>query len=392
MKKRLCLVLACLMLLTLGLTACNEDGVPDGYKLASDPQKDGFSLYIPEAWNYNTTGGVLSAYPSSISTANVTVTYLTSPQPTLSDYWVEQEAILKGDFSDFALVNDQQPGGKEINGYYAYIYEYTLSYIAVQYRVRQYIIPVEETAENGLKMYVLTYTASNEKSDYTGSVDFESSLAQLEELVGYFKIDGVPGIGGADLSVKDDENAPEGMKRANQFAYLGMNVYVPNTWYVYLSDGFIAATTADGKGEVNISNIDLTGSAAGSNNLAGRFEHYGIELMNPQGTTLIDYWNLLKAEYNDYFDNFTVLSEPVWEEDLEAGVEKTPPTVAGESSYYVFTFAGEKYGTTYVVTQYFFRETSSRTGLFRNLTYTTVGAENHIHGEEIAKVLAEVKY
>ena len=385
--KRISILLVCLLMLPLVLTACGNGDAPEGHILASNPEKDGFSLYIPKEWNYNTTSGILSAYPSSISTANLTVAYLTSDEPTVADYWAGQEGPLKEDFADFAVA-EGYPTEKVVADRIAYVYEYTGTYIAVEYRIRQYLVLLGNAPKDG--MYVITYTASNEKSVATGNVDFESSLEQVETLIGHFKVNGTPTGEKPDLGVMD-ENTPEGMKRANQFAYLGMNVYVPKEWHVYLSDGYIAATTADGKGNVGISNIDLTGSAAGSNNLSGRFEHYGIEPINPQGTTLIDYWNLLKAEYNDYFENFTVLSEPVWEDDEALGIKKTPPTEAGESSYYVFSFSGTKYGKTYVVTQYLFRETSKQ-GMFRSLTYTTVGQENHIHLKDMEHVLEEVTY
>ncbi len=385
MMKKLCLILVCLLVLPCLLTACGSDA-PEGHILVSDPEKDGFSLYIPKEWNYNTSSGILTAYPSSLSTANLTVAYVESQEPTLSDYWAGQEVILKGDFADFAMV-EGYPTEEIVADRVAYVYEYTATYIAAKYHIRQYLILLGDTPSQG--MYVVTYTASSEKSDYTGSVDYESSLGQVETMMEHFTIAGTPKGEHTDLSV-EDANAPDGMKRANRFAYLGMDVYVPEAWHVYLSDGFIAAKTADGKGNVSISNIDLTGSAAGTNSLMNRFEHYEITLTNEEGVTLIDYWNLLKAEYADYFDTFTVLTEP----KLEAGEneEKTLPTVAGESSYYVFSFQGEKYGKTYVITQYMFRETSSRTGMFRSLTYTTVGDEDHIHGDEIARVLSEVKY
>lgn len=383
--RKICLILVCLLALPFVLTSCGSD-TPDGHMLVSDPEKDGFSLYIPEEWNYNASSGVLTAYPSSLSSANLTVAYLESEEATIAEYWAAQEVILKGDFPDFALV-ENYPTLENVAGRSAYVYEYTATYIAVKYHIRQYLIPLGTSPSEG--MYVVTYTASSEQSAYTGSVDFESSLEQVKTLMGYFAITGKPGGETLDMAVAD-ENAPEGMKRANLVAYLGMDVYVPTAWQVYLSDGFIAAETGDGKGNVSISNIDFTGSAAGANSLMNRFDHYGITLVDERGVTLIDYWNLLKAEYSEYFDNFTVLSEP----DLNVGEEeqKTPPIVAGESSYYAFTFTGEKYGQTYCITQYMFRETSSRTGLFRALTYTTIGAENHIHGEEIVKVISEVKY
>ncbi len=389
MKKKLIAFAALLLACVCLLCACNQDDIPKGYVLASDPDRDGFELFVPKGWSYQNTSGVVTAYLSSINTANLTVAYLDTDFDSIDAYWADAEMGLKEDFPDYALA-EGYPTEVIVADRYANVYEYTGSNAGLRYRFRQYLVMTEEkNPSRGL--CAITYTASDEEGKITGKVDFEEALSQVEGIVSNFRFTTAKQAPEEDLSVADDPKAPEGMKRANRFEHLGMDIYVPQDWKVTLSDGFVGAEAPDGA-SVGIQTIDLTGAVTNNGaTLTERMEHYGIPLQNENGFTLIDYWNLLKAEYADYYEDFTVIDEPAAFKS-ESGEEQTAPAVAGQSTYYSFTFAGTKYGVRYEVTQYVFRKTKDSRNQFRTMIYTTKEGAHDAHLADTERILSEIRY
>ncbi len=397
MKRKLCGLLACLMICLLCFTACGDDETPEGYELACDPDVTGYCLYVPQGWNYDYAGGVTTAYLSSLNTANLTVAYAVDPETdSIADYWVACEEELREDFADYQLITPPtdyrigggMPGKTPYAGYYV---EYRGSFGTLTYRFRQYFVLLGEALTDGL--CVLTYTAADTSTVEGETDDFTNSVDEVQDIVSFFRLTSRPGAVTTDQAVLDDKNAPDGWKRANRFEYLGMDVYVPKAWAVQLSDGYISITPGKGAG-IGIYNVNLTTSVGGDRNtLTERMEYYGLEYHDSEkGFTLIDYWELLKKEYEDYFADgtFRVLSEePVWEGD-----NKTEPNKVGDTSYYAFTFSGEKYGESYRVTLYIFRETNDRKNVFRTLLYTTENTDSahEAYASLVIDVLEQVRY
>lgn len=384
MKRILCFLMCAVLCLTM-LVSCGDD-TPEGYELASDPERDGYYLYVPEGWTYSHANGLTTAYLSSLNTASVTAAYATLTEETLADYWVSTKARLAEDFGDLAVVKELgDPTTVGAGNYITYEVEYTGSYTGLRYRFHQYLILTGTALSDGL--LVVTFTGADEENEISGLTDFSSSWENVKGMMEHFKLASGKQAPAADLGVAD-ENAPDGYKRANRFEYLGMDVFVPEAWRVTLSDGFIGVEIAEGA-TLGVTNLNLSAGVGGTRtSLQERMEHYGLTYDNGQYFTLIDYWNLLCKEYADYYaeGSFQVLEAPTLKAEGEN--EKTPATKLGSSTYYAFTFAGVKYGVEYRVTLLVYRETDTQEA-FRIMTYTTAAdTDGTLHAQYLPDVLA----
>ncbi len=419
MKKLLSLVCLLCLLAPLALfTGCScKSDVPPDHQLASKPAVDGYTLYLPEEWKVDRdANGLITAQVSSVNTFSFVASRVETTHESMTAYWAESEAEIKSlvetkpsDPEDPAsapastyLLEDSGNTQLKKCGKLAYFYEYTAIFPTkpVRYRVLQYFILIGNTPADG--MIVLTLSGSDEAKETTGDKDFNDDMRQkLVKILEVIEIGTATDEGEVpDLSFSD-ENAPAGMKNATRNEHIGMTVYVPETWKVPESDGFIGVISPDGKANIGITNLSITGGVGVQNTLAARMEYYGIEMFDKErGFTLIDYWNLTKAEYGAYFDDgsFTVLKEPVTTEkkDEEGNVigytTDPPPTEAGETTYYTYTFTGKHKGETYECTFYVFRATKDRKNQFRTLLLMTHDATHAEYIPVAEKILAEVRY
>ncbi len=409
------LMASTLLLVGCSCNGCNSD-VPPDHQLASIPEVDGYTLYIPEEWKFTRTNGVITAHVSSVHTTAFTAARVDTTHTDMNAYWQESEAelisMLEKNPVDAANPNAvpttsyklEDSGTRtlkaEQGGNLAYFYEYTGVFPTkmVRYRVLQYFILMGATPKDG--MVVLTLSASDEPKA-NGSMDFNQDMRdKLMKMLDAIII-GKPGANEAnkDLSVPD-ENAPDGMKNATANEHIGMTVYVPSDWRVTDSDGFIGAVGPDGHANIGITNLLVTGGVGVQGSVADRMKYYGIELFDEAlGYTLIDYWNLTKAEYAAYFDegSFTVLHEPKMVEQVNDKGEMyytadPPPVTAGETSYYTYRFNGTYRGELYEVSFYVFRATEDRQNQFRTLSLMTHGATHTDYTSVAERILAEVRY
>ncbi len=396
----LAVVLTAMLFVGCSCNGCNKDGTPPDHMLASVPEEDGFTLYIPDAWKYTRADGVISAYMSSLNTAALTVARVETTHTEMAAYWQESEAELREIVQGYTLV--QNGATSKVDGHDAYIYEYVGVFPSkvVNYRVLQYFVMVGTNPSEG--MICLTLSASDVLKESTGVKDFNETLLEtFKRVLDVFKVGAVtvpPAT--PNLSV-EDKKAPAGMKNATLNEHIGMTVYVPETWQVEVSDGFIGAKVPNDGGTVGITSVNFSDSAGGSQStLTERLAYYNITLYDAnRGITLMDYWNLLKAEYADYFADgtFSVIFEPVFEEKTDEAGNKTlvctpEPTVAGETTYYSFRISGTHNGQAYEVSLYMFRQTNDWKNQFRTLTYTTKAGAHETYLPDVANILQEVTY
>lgn len=388
--KRFLYVAACLVLCLVMLCACGDD-TPKGYELASDPERDGYYLYVPDGWSFSHADGVTTAYLSSLNTANVTAAYVDTDAASVADYWVTCKARLSEDFADFDPVKDVGDHTNVGEGsYIAYEVEYTGSHAGLKYRFHQYFVLCGTLPRDGL--LVITYTGADEKNEISGLTDFSATWDSVKGMMQHLRFGTGVQAPTEDLGLAD-EAAPEGFKRANRFEYLGMDVYVPEAWRVTLSDGYIGVQIEEGA-TLGVTNLNLSAGVGGTRtSLDERMEHYGLTYDNGQYFTLVDYWNLLKKEYADYYADgtFQVMSEPA----LKGEEGTSPAEQLGESTYYAFSFVGVKYGVNYRVTLFVYRETGTQ-DTFRTMTYTTygenAGALHTRYLDTVKRVLEEITY
>ena len=368
----LCLALfACLTLF-----ACKDDGAPTGFRLASNPETDGFYLYVPEEWSDQRTSGTLTVYLSTLSSVNVTAAFVTTDAPDMETYWSTSEEELREDFPDFAL-SDGSPESRTVDGHTAYLYRYEGTYVGVHYGFEQCFVLLGETPAEG--MYVLTYTASKDPNPNTKTVDYDETVANMNAIVQNFRIASSSPAPEQDLAATDAD-APEGMKRANRFTRLGFDLFVPTDWRVDLSDGYVSAVASDG------SSVGMY--AVEYNAVVDKLEYYGTGV-SENGFNQIDFWNLIQAEYDDYLSDFRVVEEPVLQGDDTTPV--TPPTQTGECSYRRFIMEGSHAGVTYRVALYLLWETDGGRDLHL-LTYTAKTDAFDSHMEEVERMLCEIRF
>ncbi len=378
MTKRLIalLLVACAMLC---LVSCEEKlEAPDGYYVASLPDVDGCYFCVPTAWTSHRASGILTAYVSSLNTANVTVAFVETTHTTVSEYWSATEDAFLTSFDDGSYLLGKVDEVL-IDDHVAYLYQYDGAYEGVNYRFLQYIIPMGEGLEDGL--CILTCTASTDEN-IAGSNDFEDQYETFREMAGYFRFAESKPVLGEEIAFPEIE-APDGMKAACDPVLMGLTFFVPTAWRVNLTGGYINASHTDGS-SVGVSSVDYEKAY-------DKMAYYKLELVDAtKGFTLLDYWNVVQAEYGAYLQNFQILESPVKQ---EAGQGTTAePHQAGDTTHYRFVMSGEVEGISYTMTLYVFRETDSRYNRFYTALYTAKTENHPTHEKEVEGMLGEVKY
>lgn len=372
MKRYVTLLVLCLILCTALFTSCGKnDGTPEGFQLVSDPETDGFYFYLPEDWYAGRTSGILTGYLSSLSTVNVTATYVTTDKTEMTDYWSASETELREDFSDYVLTASSTD--LNISDRPTYYYAYEGSYAGVRYGFRQYFILAGNTPADG--MFVLTYTASKDENPQTRTVDYEETSGYMDSIAGNFRLTGALPQGKTDLALTDAE-APAGMKKANRFTSFGLDFYVPNTWNVDLSDGFIGASLAEDGTAVGLEALSIDA-------IAKKMEYFGIQ---SNGLTQMDLVKILKAEYGEYLTDFTVEEDPFPE-----GADAQDATTVGETSYRRMTFTGKHGAQEVRVSVYLLWETG-HAKTFYLLTYTATPTTYETHLNDVEQMLGVIRY
>ena len=379
MRNRIFLLLVFLSVACLLLTACgSKDGAPKGFYLASDPEQDGFCLYVPDEWSNQRGSGTVTAYLSDLSTANISVSHVQTDMTDMEAYWSASEEELRRDFPDYARA-PETPETLTVSDRPAYLYRYEGTYAGVHYGFHQYFILVGDTPAAG--MYVITYTASMDANTRTGTVDYDKTVAIAAAVAQNFRICADKPAQRPDLGTKD-ETTPAGMKKATLFTRFGLDFYVPDAWRVDLSDGFVGAVTGDGA-SVGLHKISYDAAVK-------KLDHYGTGV-SESGFTQSDYWNLLKAEYEDYFDDgaFEVLEEPDWKDEEGKAGAVTPD--GGECTYRSFTVTGRRGDKIYRVTLYLLWQTGKGKEPFL-LTYTATPDIYEVHIADVERMLREIRF
>ena len=368
------LLLACALLASCG----SDDGAPEGFRLVSEPETDGYYFYVPKEWSDQRGSGTVTAYLSDLSTANIGVAYVTTDKTDMAAYWGASEEELRREFTDYALA-EEMPEALTVADHPAYLYRYDGTYAGVRYGFHQYFVLVGDDPSAG--MYVITYTASKDANPRTGTVDYDKTNAIAAAVAQGFRIYADRPAARPDLGIKD-ETAPEGMKKANSFDRFGLDFYVPDAWRVDLSDGFIGAVADDGA-SVGLNKISYSSAVK-------KLEHYGTGV-SEGGFTQSDYWELLRAEYDDYFDEgtFTVTEEPDWEDEEAKAGAVTPE--GGACTYRAFSFTGKRGDRAYQVTLYLLWETGKGKNPYL-LTYMATPDTYDLHTADVERMLREIRF
>lgn len=184
MKRIVCLLTA--ILLVFVLTACGDDeGVPTGYKIASNSEACRYTLYVPEGWiaspGENKTDYTMSTV-SNTDACNISLSVVTdvASGESFEAFWTAEEASYRtifhegfevlekgtvvkvGDASGFRCVFTARFGGKD-------------------YKYMQVFIPRSDFFTS--ELYAFTYTASADKVEGKDITHYDEHLETVNGIL-----------------------------------------------------------------------------------------------------------------------------------------------------------------------------------------------------------------
>lgn len=281
--KRILFTFCLLILGLLLLSSCSRSEVPEGMTTASDPDLDGFTLYVPKGYTIDRSTGVLTAYVSSLDPTSVSAVIVSPTEASLSEYFDAHRAELAAlADTDTALVfeteNEEYKVGKaELPGR---VWVYTFTRGKINYKVMQILVLRGESPADGVA--ILTYTGKTDAT-VTGTVGYADHLKDFELTVGNFSFREATGT--SEPKEKITDGAPAGMQLASDAKIAHYRLYLPLSWNADLKTGISSGYAEDGAGVSVIS-------------------------LYPEGfTTVQEYFASQKEQYELRYDDVTVLGE-----------------------------------------------------------------------------------
>ena len=281
--KRILFVFCLLTLALFLLSACAKSEVPEGMTPASDPDLDGFTLYVPKGYTIDRSTGVVTAYVSTLDPTSVSAVIVSPTEETLADYFnanrAELDALADPDTAlEFETENEEFKVGKNELPGRVWVYSFTRG--GVGYKVMQILVLRGESPADGVA--ILTYTGKTD-STVTGTVGYADHLKDFELSVANFSFREATGT--PETVEKNTDGAPAGMQLASDAKIAHYRLYLPLSWNADLKTGISSGYAEDGAGVSVIS-------------------------LYPEGfTTVQEYFASQKAQYELRYDDVTLFGE-----------------------------------------------------------------------------------
>ena len=264
------LILCLVIMLFLASCGTNQTSdVPEGYVLASIPQQDGFSLYVPDGWTTYYTGDILQVYVSSVDRSSLSVATVDSAL-TPKEYFEASRSGFEQKYTDFTIVEQDEA---QLSGKDAFHVFFTATYQEIPYGFRQAIID----GGDGL-LFVLTCSAENVTTEQLPTSRLAQHQKDFVDIVAYFTVTGKPQERPEPTFAC--ENTPQGMKCAGDETVLGCHFFVPESYTISISDGAVMAVAEDGS---------------------------NVQLMPLQESDYHNYLKSLLDQYKKIYQNITVI-------------------------------------------------------------------------------------
>ncbi len=281
--KRAFLTFVLLLLAALLLASCKKSEVPEGMTLASDPDLDGFVLYVPKGYTIDRSTGVLTAFVSELDPTSMSATVIAPEEETLAAYWDANRAAIDaiadpGTTLTYETENEEYAVGKEELAGRAWVYAFTRG--GVNYKVMQILVQKGAAPSDGVA--ILTYTG---KVDATvaGTIGYTDHLEDFQLTVANFSFREVTKT--PEAAEKITDGAPDGMQLASDEKVTNYSLYLPLDWTVDMKTGISSGYAADGAGVSAIS-------------------------LYPEGfSTIQEYFASQKEQYELRYNDVTVLTE-----------------------------------------------------------------------------------
>ncbi len=359
MFKRITAVLAIALLLLLALVSCGEESdVPPGMVLASKPEVDGMTVYIPEAYTVSRdpVTGVVSALISRLDPTSITAYMAYPAEATVAEYFTahfDTASVGEG----FAIEPDY-PITQTVAGRDAQIYVYSYERDGVNYRTMQVYVPVGTSLSEGVA--ILTYTGKTDAT-VTGLVGYTKHLGDFEKVLQVFKLS-TPAPAPSTPAVGD------GMQLVSSPEKVDYRLYVPSDWTPdLLSEGMPGAFDPSDRTSVSVI----------------RYYPEGVQ-------TVAEYVDICVNSYKEFYDSFTA------PESVETDFRQL--TVAGFPAYR-YEFEGTLDGMTYRFSQIFILRNKGLTQGLYTVTMTAHGtaseeAESRLdaHEDDLSAILAAFRF
>lgn len=379
-----------LLLAVFGLCSCgDDDGIPEGMKLGCDPAEVGYYFYIPEEWTESSFGDITMAHVSSLDNSSVSIAKMDAdkiPPEAVGADWDAAKVIL----AEYAIADTKTlPHNADIEfvltegkNYEECIFAakpavkitYTFSVKdektdkTVRFRTMQILV------RNGDDVYIFTYQSRDEiMREETTYYDYYYTF--VKPVIDNFKF--------AEGGARDTENPADtdgdGYYLASDSSLSGFELYLPNSYELKHSSGFVSAMIEDG------ANLSVTRATS-------------------TGVSIVDYAKTRRDELSGIYDNFTDISVSVKQAGAD-GIKSLKDTFTelseenirvdgslkfgnSESNMFAYEYSFSSGDTVYRVYQIY--GISGRSGYV--LTYTARADVYEAHLSEISDVLERIVF
>lgn len=340
MKKIVALLLLFAICL-LSFAACGkkDEDAPEGMQLVSDPNADGYYLYLPTAFLYSRMLGGTVAYVSNMDKTSFSMMRV-SYEGSIEEYFNAHSE----DFWALYKTFERTEAGADASTYSAFDerYQYSLVYERVNAdgstAEEQYKI-IQLAAKKGDYLYIFTYEARSEDPEGEQTSLFDKNYEDFSNIVKNIRFTDKAHEGGVSTVPNftfDKGDTPEGMRLASDPVLCNYRLYLPADWIFDVQSNLTSGYVS----EDDRSNVSM-------------FPHiYGEE-------TYEAYWANERQElakvYKDFSFTEVKLSDVFGEEGLQMGGDSDPhvyvingKTASGRDvkvlriaivkGYYVFVF------------------------------------------------------
>ena len=173
--KRIVSIIAALAIAAAVLSGCSKKDptVPDGMKLASDPELATYTFFVPESWSVDTHDASTRAYCSGTDRSFIMVMTgeMQYTDPTVDSWWESGLAELKALYQNFDIFVEGEE--TKLDGADAKKYVYSGDFDETSFKYSQVA-----AIKSGV-IYIITYGATADK--------WESHLDEVNSMIENFR-------------------------------------------------------------------------------------------------------------------------------------------------------------------------------------------------------------
>ena len=256
MKKTITLILIALLLsVTVFMTSCSPDlapdgePVPDGMVLASNMAVVNYAMFVPEGWIIDIQTNVTMAHATKadLTTVQMTSRGLDNKITDLDSWWSAYKSEIK-EAGNVEIVTENEKAIIDGTATKKAVYKITVE-------EKTYKCIVIGTVKDGA-VYEILYN-SIEALDAEDGGPFTTNMKAFEAILENIRF--TDKLYPNESDVKEDKNAPEGMKLASNTDIVDYALYIPKSWIIDVQTGNTLAHVSDSdKSSIQVGQWNLT--------------------------------------------------------------------------------------------------------------------------------------